>query len=73
MAKYKLLNIFKRDKGMQLHILEMKEECIRIIYCDPETLEPLKGERCPSALGSCINNHKEAIEKELKKNIAVSV
>lgn len=73
MIRYKLLNILKRNKSIQLHILGIKEECIRIVYYDPVTLKPLKNERCSSGIVSCINNHEETIEKEWKTNIAVSV
>lgn len=66
MENYELLNIYKKNKGIQLHIHEVNRKCIRIVYVDFNTLEPLQSERCPEQLASYLDHHKNQIEMELE-------
>lgn len=71
MEKYELYGVAEKSKGLQIHVYEKGEKCIRMFYVNPETLKPIQDQYCPEHLEMFITNHKEAIQMKLTEAIAV--
>lgn len=71
MEKYMFKDVFKKSKGIQLHVLDRKEDCVRIVYLDPETLSPLQNENCPKRIMRFISKQQNLISMWIKRSFAV--
>lgn len=71
MEKFELYEVVEKSKGLQIHVFEKSEKCIRMLYVNPETLTPIQNQHCPEHLELYINNQKDAIKMKLDEAIAV--
>ncbi|GAA0315782.1 hypothetical protein GCM10008967_02910 [Bacillus carboniphilus] len=71
MEKYLFKKVLKKSKGIQVHLLDRKDDCVRIVYLDPDTLSPLKHESCPKRIQRFLSKQHSIISMWLSKSVAV--
>ena len=71
MERYIFKHVFKKPKGIQIHVWDQKEDCVRIVYLDPKTLSPLNDQSCPKRILRFISKQRGHIELWLNRSLAV--
>ncbi|MET3696784.1 hypothetical protein SAMN05877753_101641 [Bacillus oleivorans] len=71
MEKYIFKHVLKKQKGIQIHVWDRKEDCVRIVYLDPKSLSPLNDQSCPKRIMRFISKQQSLIELWLNRSVAV--
>lgn len=66
---YHFRDVFKKERGLQLHVFDLDDDCIRVLYLDPNTLSPLKHEGCSRRLKVFIKKQRRQINHRLDSSV----